>query len=150
MDPVELWAALPWETRERVDALVVERRRLQAIQAMLESALAPPVPTLNDCLHLVCVRMEILADRLVPLPPQDVDSVAAKVEALPGRPVAFRMEWDGDSFGWRLALDAVLADSERCVASWYASEGGVVETARALAERFGVPLHLPDLSEPSL
>ncbi|MER7914083.1 hypothetical protein [Streptomyces sp. NPDC096068] len=89
MTPHELWTALPREARERVDALVVRRRRLTATEEVLKAGVVPR-PALHDCFRLVTVRTEILADRLVPPPPRDADALAGKAaaRALADRPGA--------------------------------------------------------------
>ncbi|MFF5452816.1 hypothetical protein ACFY40_16445 [Streptomyces sp. NPDC012950] len=146
MTPHELWTALPQEARERVDALVVLRKRILAVKEMRESGVVPR-PGLNDCLHLTAVRTEILADRLVPLPPQDVDTLAGKAAALPEPPVALELEWDGDSWGWILVLGAVLpgpSGRPHPLAHWQETAWTEpLATARTLADRLGVPLRGP-------
>ncbi|MET9726605.1 hypothetical protein [Streptomyces zaomyceticus] len=145
-EPHELWSALTRETREHVDAEVIRRRRLTAVLAIRESGLLPE-PDLHDCVALVGVREEILADRLVPLPRTDVDTLAADVEVLPRRPVALELEWDGDTWGWILLLVAVLpgpASRPHQLAQWQeVAWEEPLATARALADRLGVPLSGP-------
>ncbi|MFC7919938.1 hypothetical protein [Streptomyces cinereoruber] len=146
MTPHELWTALPQDARERVDAFVVRRKRIMAVKEMWESGVVPR-PDLNDCLHLTAVRTEILADRLVPLPAQDVDTLAGKAAALPEPPTALELEWDGDSWGWILLLGAVLPGPPgrpRPLARWQQADWTEpLATARALADRLGVPLRGP-------
>ncbi|HEY9367839.1 hypothetical protein [Streptomyces sp.] len=141
----ELWAALPLDVRERVDACVVRRRRIEALQVIRSTVAGTGI---HEGLELVLARTEILADRLEPLPAQDLDTLTGLARELPGGPpVALRLEWDGDTFGWMLELGAVLAGTEgegRALALW--REGDWTEplaTAAALAERLGVPLHGP-------
>ncbi|MGV9692466.1 hypothetical protein ACWDUX_25550 [Streptomyces sp. NPDC003444] len=146
MTPHELWTALPQEARERVDALVVRRRRLTATEEVLKAGVVPR-PALHDCFRLVTVRTEILADRLVPPPPQDVDTLAGKAAALPGPPVALELEWDGDTQGWILVLGAVLpgpSGRPHPLAQWRETAWTEpLATARTLADRLGVPLRGP-------
>lgn len=146
MTPHELWTALPQEARERVDAFVVRRMRMHAVKEMREAGLVPR-PGLYDCADLAAVRTEILADRLVPLPAQDVDTLAGKAAALPEPPTALELEWDGDSWGWILLLGAVLPGPPgrpRPLARWQQADWTEpLATARALADRLGVPLRGP-------
>ncbi|MGW9438313.1 hypothetical protein [Streptomyces sp. NPDC055607] len=146
MTPHELWTALPQDVRERVDALVVRRRQIMAVKEMRESGVAPR-PGLRDCVDLVAARMEILADRLVPPPYQDVDALAGQAAALPGPPVALELAWDGDTQGWILVLGAVLPGSSgrpHALAQWQETVWTEpLATARALADRLGVPLRGP-------
>ncbi|MFF5636655.1 hypothetical protein [Streptomyces sp. NPDC012825] len=146
MTPRELWTALPQEARERVDAFVVRRMRVHAVREMRDAGLVPR-PGLYDCADLAVVRAEILADRLVPLPAQDVDALAGKAAALPGPPAALELEWDGDSWGWILLLSAVLPGPPgrpRPLARWQVADWTEpLATARALADRLGVPLRGP-------
>ncbi|MFJ5079415.1 hypothetical protein ACIP8Z_33065 [Streptomyces sp. NPDC088553] len=142
----ELWLALPWETRERVDALVILRKRIMAVREIREAGVLPR-PDLNDCVVLSAVREEILADRLVPLPCQDVDALAGRASELPRPPVALELDWDGDTWGWILLLGAVLpgpAARPHPLAQWQQADWAEpLATARALADRFGVPLRGP-------
>ncbi|MET9930643.1 MULTISPECIES: hypothetical protein [unclassified Streptomyces] len=146
MTPHELWTALPQDARERVDALVVRRKQLMATMEALKAGLVPR-PGLHDCFRLVTVRTEILADRLVPPPARDLDALAGKAAALPGPPVALELEWDGDTQGWILVLGAVLtrpAGRPHPLAQWrQATWTEPLATARALADRLGVPLRGP-------
>ncbi|WP_051715139.1 hypothetical protein [Streptomyces bikiniensis] len=146
MTPHELWTALPQEARERVDAFVVRRMRVHAVKEMRDAGLVPR-PGLYDCADLAAVRTQILADRLVPLPPQDVDALAGKAAALPEPPVALELEWDGDTQGWILVLAAALtgpAGRPLPLAQWQqATWTEPLTTARALADRLGVPLRGP-------
>ncbi|WP_053648892.1 MULTISPECIES: hypothetical protein [unclassified Streptomyces] len=146
MTPHELWTALPEETRERVDALVVRRLKMRAVKEMRESGVSPR-PGLYDCAELVAARTEILADRLVPLPRQDVDALAGEAVGLPEPPVALELEWDGDTWGWILLLGAVLPGPSarpHPLAHWQQADWTEpLATARALADRLAVPLRGP-------
>ncbi|WP_282691697.1 hypothetical protein [Streptomyces sp. CC208A] len=142
--PHALWAALPWEVRERMDAHVVRRRRLMAAREVLDAGLLPR-PGLYACLDLVHVREEILADRLVPLPDRDADTLTERAAAL-GRPVvALELEWDGDSWGWILGLDAVGGAGERApLARWQETAwDGPLAVAAEVAGRLGAELRGP-------
>jgi hypothetical protein len=148
-----LWTGLPATVRERVDELVVQRKVIQAVLVVREfcrDAGAAPVPSLMACRVMLAERTEQLADRLAPLPPQDVDTLAAKAAELPRPPVAFEAVWDGDDHGWMVLLMAIMADplQEVCLA-WF-RDGAETTTGRELARRFGVPFHFASPDEPDL
>lgn len=114
-----------------------------------------PVPDLAVCKDLLVVRMDHLADRIEPPPPQDVDTLAAKTAELSRRPVGFEAEWDGDSHGWMAVLYAVLADPpERVCIAALRDQGGLDlrteanGTGCSLGERFGVPFRFVDEDGP--
>ncbi|MFJ8127035.1 hypothetical protein [Streptomyces hydrogenans] len=147
--PHELWAALSWEARERVDAHVVRRARLRATREVLDAGVLPR-PGLYACLELVHVREEILADRLVPPPPRDADTLTAGARAL-GRPaVALELEWDWDSWGTVLVLSAVDGAGERtCLAQWQGVPwDGPLAVAADVAGRLGAELRGPGADGP--
>ncbi|MER5739022.1 hypothetical protein ABT117_25545 [Streptomyces sp. NPDC002262] len=144
LPPHELWAALSWEVRERVDARVVRRARLSAAREVLDAGVSPR-PGLYACLELVHVREEILADRLVPLPPRDAETLTERARAL-GRPVvALELEWDGDSWGTVLVLSAVDEAGERAqLAQWQGCPwDGPLAVAAEVAGRLGAPVRGP-------
>ncbi|MFF9342135.1 hypothetical protein ACF1CG_20620 [Streptomyces sp. NPDC014773] len=144
LPPHELWAVLPWEARERVDAHVVRRAGLSAVREVLDAGVSPR-PGLYACLELVHVREEILADRLVPLPPRDADTLTGRARAL-GRPVvALVLEWDWDSWGPLLVLSALDGAGERAeLAQWQGCPwDGPLAVAADVAGRLGAELSGP-------
>ncbi|MFI8325787.1 hypothetical protein [Streptomyces sp. NPDC085529] len=142
--PHVLWAALPQAVRERLDAHVLRRSRLMAARQVLDAGLHPR-PGLYACLDLVHVREEILADRLVPLPARDADTLTARAEALGWPVAALESAWDGDSWGWILVLDAVGGAGERAaLAQWQEVVwDGPRAVAAEVARRLGVPVRGP-------
>jgi hypothetical protein len=50
-----MWAALPGQARAEVDALVMQGRKLQAVQ-LIRDALTDPRPGIYECLDLVAER----------------------------------------------------------------------------------------------
>ncbi|WP_051716482.1 hypothetical protein [Streptomyces sp. NRRL F-5727] len=142
--PHVLWAALPQAVRERLDAHVLRRARLMAAREVLDAGLHPR-PGLYACLDLVHVREEVLADRLVPLPARDADALTARAEALGRRVAALELEWDGDSRGWILVLDAVGGAGERvALAQWQeVAWEGPFAVAAEVAGRLGVAVRGP-------
>ncbi|MFD8009223.1 hypothetical protein [Streptomyces sp. NPDC058955] len=142
--PHVLWAALPWAVRERVDAHVVRRARLMAAREVLDAGLRPR-PGLYACLDLVHVREEILADRLVPPPARDADTLTARAGALGWRVAALELEWDGDSWGWILLLDAVGGAGERAALARWQEDAwdGPFAVAARVAGRLGVAVRGP-------
>ncbi|GAA3370086.1 hypothetical protein GCM10020367_15320 [Streptomyces sannanensis] len=151
MRSTTLWDRLPEPVRERVDAEVVQRQLIRAVRVIRESGIEP-VPGLAGCQILIAERTELLADRLVPLPPRDPDTLAARVGGLPRPPVAFEAVWDGDTQGWIVDLLAILADpwEEVPLASIRGLEQSdeATATGRELAARFRVPFHFASPGEP--
>jgi hypothetical protein len=161
-----LWATLPSQVRAKVDALVLEGRKLQAVQAVRD-ALKEPRPGLYECLDLVAERFADLGQRFTrsPTAPLDVDQLTAEVRALPHEPAAIEALWDGDSEGWMVRLLAVtlapraehhLATVQHGtdirlfsgeVPPW--PEALEASTAgRRLAERLGVPFYFASPEKP--
>ncbi|MFF3596289.1 hypothetical protein [Kitasatospora indigofera] len=163
------WTALPTETRDRVDELVLKDRRLHAVKVIREAA-PEPVPGLYECLDVVAERYAALGQHFdrAPTAPLSLEALVAKVEALPHRPAAVEALWDGDTEGWFVRLLVVLDEPEPdhhlalvqhgndlrlfngAVPPWSeAQEAGAV--GQALAERLGVPFHFasPDVPDDS-
>ncbi|MEX2981549.1 hypothetical protein [Streptomyces sp. C36] len=155
------WYSLPESTRERVDGLVLRDSRLLAVRETWEGVKTlwgdsrAPRPGVYDCERVVAARYEALADRIVRTPerPRDVETLAARTAALPGRPAAIEALWDGDTNGWFVALVAHFDDPRSEVelalirrgrddadARWPQAREAAT-TGTALAERFGVPFH---------
>ncbi|MFF8807038.1 hypothetical protein [Streptomyces omiyaensis] len=150
LPPPELWAALPWAVRERVDAHVVRRARLLAVREVLEAGLCPR-PGLYACLDLVHVRGEILADRLVPPPLRDAETLTAHAEGLGWPVLALELEWDEDSWGRILVLDALGGAGERAaLAQWQeVAWEEPLAVAAAVAGRLGAELRGPEEDGPA-
>ncbi|MFG2331308.1 hypothetical protein ACGFMM_16970 [Streptomyces sp. NPDC048604] len=143
----DLWAVLPPEVREEVDAWVVRRGMVQAIH-VVRSSREGAGTGIHAGVDLVAWRMEVLGDRVEPLPADDLETLAGRARELPGGPpAALRLEWDGDSWGWMLVLRAVLDagdDRPPVLAVWRGTDWAEPPaTAAALAGRLGVPLHGP-------
>ncbi|MBT2366677.1 hypothetical protein J7E88_15495 [Streptomyces sp. ISL-10] len=146
-EAARLWAQLSPAARERVDAEVVGRRRLHAVLALREAfrEAGSPAPGLYACQAVVAARGEDLADRLEPLPPpDDVPTLLARAADLPGAPLAFEAEWDGDTQGWIADLYAVLPEPAGRVRIGSFRDGGdlygrATEAGCALGARFAVP-----------
>ncbi|WP_406860263.1 hypothetical protein ABZO31_07415 [Streptomyces sp. HUAS MG47] len=144
----ELWEALPPAVREEVDACVVRRRMVGAVHTVRSSTEGAGTG-LHLGMDLVTWRMEVLGDRVEPLPADDLEALTRRARELPGGPpAALRLEWDGDSWGWMLVLTAETTEQDGrlpALAVW--REGGgwtePTATAAALAGRLGVPLHGP-------
>ena len=106
-----LWATLPTQVRAEVDALVMEGRKLQAVQ-VVRNALKEPRPGIYECMDLVAERFTDLGQCFTrsPTAPLDADELTAEIEALPHEPVAIEAVWDGDSEGWMVRLLAVTIE----------------------------------------
>ncbi|MER6348744.1 hypothetical protein ACWC10_04595 [Streptomyces sp. NPDC001595] len=152
------WTYLDERTRQEVDAEVLGDRRLMAVRAVWE-ALHPLGLGLIDAERVVHTRYEALGDRVRRRPPDplDVDSLAARAAALPGRVAAIEALWDGDTVhGWFVLLVAVLDGpaEEGCLATvrhrpGATAQAAAAEAGRALAGRLGVPFHFasPDVPD---
>lgn len=164
------WQMLAEALKAQVDELVVADERFAAIRTLWESRDKDRI-SLNVCQDLVCQRQKALADRIRPKPepPRDLETLIAKVAALPSRPDAIEAIWDGDSIGWMVDLLAVTARprTEHCLAMirhggdlrlfngqvppWPEAQEAA-ELGTKLAERFSVPFcfespDAPDLPE---
>ncbi|MFE1795636.1 hypothetical protein ACFW9L_05660 [Streptomyces sp. NPDC059517] len=167
------WEELPVSVREEVDGFVLRDRQLQAIKVMLDAVrvqwegVRTPRPNLYACQHVVMARYEALADRIVrqPEPPRDVESLAALIGELPGKPAAVEAVWDGDTTGWFVELLAILdapASEARLAMIRHGSDlrlfngqvppwpeaAEATRTGTALAARFGVPFHFASPDKP--
>ena len=161
-----LWAALPGQVRAEVDALVMEGRKLQTVQAIRE-ALKEPRPGIYECMDLVAERFADLGQRFTrsPAAPLDVDELTAEIQALPHEPAAIEAIWDGDSEGWMVRLLAVTIEprAEHLLATaqhgtdirlfngevppWpEALEASAV--GHELAERLGIPFYFASPEKP--
>ncbi|WP_329494904.1 hypothetical protein [Kitasatospora herbaricolor] len=163
------WEALPAQTRDHVDELVLKNLRIHAIKEIRDAAPAP-VPGIHECLDMIVERYAALGQRFDrgPSAPLELETLAAEVRALPGRPAAVEAVWDGDTEGWFVRLLVVMDEPggdhclaivshggdlrlfEGTVAPWpEAREASTV--GPALAERFGVPFHFasPDVPDDS-
>jgi hypothetical protein len=72
-----LWTGMPAAVRERVDALVVHGKAVEAVLVVRDSlreAGVEPLPSLMTCRNMLAARTEQLADQVVALPPQDIDT----------------------------------------------------------------------------
>ncbi|MFD7620843.1 hypothetical protein [Streptomyces sp. NPDC059802] len=147
-----MWWTFPADVRERIDALVLAGRTIQAVHAMRECGIEPR-PELHTCVDVLEGRHRALADRMPPSPRHDVDALAAAAGALPRAPVAVEAVRDGDTRGWIVVLTAVLARPWESVALadfriGAAGTGEAERTGRELAERLGVPFRFAGPDEP--
>jgi hypothetical protein len=161
-----LWATLPTQVRAEVDALVMEGRKLQAVQ-VVRNALKEPRPGIYECMDLVAERFTDLGQCFTrsPTAPLDADELTAEIEALPHEPVAIEAVWDGDSEGWMVRLLAVTIEPriEHHLATvqhgtdirlfngevppWpEALEASIV--GQRLAERLGIPFYFASPEKP--
>jgi hypothetical protein len=150
----------------KVDAFVMEGRKLQAVQAVRD-ALSEPRPGIYDCMDLIAERFADLGQRFTrsPTAPLDPDELAAEIQALPHEPAAIEALWDGDSEGWMVLLLAVSLEprAEHHLATvqhgtdirlfngevppWpEALEASTV--GRMLAERLGIPFYFASPEKP--
>lgn len=128
---------------------------MTAVRESVREAGADSMPSLIDCRMVFCRRTEQLADRLVPLPPQDVGTLAAQAAELPRPPVAFEAVRDGGTQRWMVELFAIFVDprEEIFLASFRNHPREADEASAAghgLARRFGVPFPSPSSDEPDL
>jgi hypothetical protein len=102
-----LWERLPTELQFRVDELLADGRKLEAIKA-IRDMLSEPRPGLNECVELLVERCTEL-DRpwVKPSPPLNLDVLIEQIATLPYPPDAIQALWDGDSDGWLACLAAV-------------------------------------------
>jgi len=161
-----LWATLPGQVRAEVDTLVMEGRKLHAVQ-VVRDALKEPRPGIYECLDLVAERFADLGQRFTrsPTAPLDLDELMAAIQALPREPVAVEALWDGDSEGWMIRLLAVTREprTEHHLATvqhgtdirlfngevppWpEALEASTI--GRRLAERLGIPFYFASPGRP--
>lgn len=162
------WDALPKALRAQVDELVVSDEWFAAIRTLWESREQVRIP-LNTCQELVYQRQKALADRIRPKPepPRDLDTLIAKICALPNRPDAIEAIWDGDSIGWMVDLLAVTATPRTEHRLAVIRHGGDIrlfngqvppwpeaqeatELGTRLAEHFSVPFYFDSPDEPDL
>jgi hypothetical protein len=153
------WAYLEEQTRQEVDAEVLNDRYVKAVKAVLD-ALRPLELGLREAEQVVHARYAALGDRVRRRPPDPLDtpSLAARAAALPGRVVAVEALWDGDTVhDWFVVLVAVLDDNPRGeadLATVYHVRGGPAPAAsaaaagRSLADFLGVPFHFPSPDTP--
>lgn len=145
------WADLEEQTRQEVDANVLDDHRVMALRAAWR-ALRPLGLGLHEAEQVVAARYTALGDRVRYGPPDPVDlpSLAARAGALPGCVAAIEALWDGDTVhDWFVLLVAVLDGpaGEGHLAAIYQSRGGpgpgvvAAEAGRALAGHLGVPFH---------
>jgi hypothetical protein len=154
-----LWGVLSAQVRDRIDELLLKGHRIQAVKVIRDAA-PEPLPGLPECLDLLGERYAALGKPVhrAPTAPLNVDTLAARVEAMPSRPAAIEALWDGDTEGWCVHLVAVTTapNTEHSLAlirfggdlrlfngavpPW--PEAVAASTVgRALAERFAVPFH---------
>lgn len=109
----QLWTALPGEVQAEIDTLVVQRRKIQAVQA-IRDALQEPQPGIYECMDLVAERFAELGERFTrsPTAPLDPAELMTKVQALPREPAAIEARWDGDGEGWMICLLVVTLEPE--------------------------------------
>ncbi|MGR6974891.1 hypothetical protein ACU639_35720 [Streptomyces cynarae] len=152
------WTYLEEQTRQEVDANVLQDRRLMAVKAVWE-ALRPLGLGLRDAQQVVHARYEFFGARVrYPQPdPLEVPALAARAAAHPGRVVAVEALWDGDTVhDWFVIMVAVMEDpsGEAHLATVYHRPGGpspgtaADEAGRALAHYLGVPFHFPSPDVP--
>ncbi|MER7576029.1 hypothetical protein [Streptomyces sp. NPDC126514] len=155
----EWWVHFEEQTRQDVDAHVLDDRRLPALKAVWD-ALRPLGLGLREAEEVVHARYEFLGDRVrYPEPdPLDVPALAARAAAHPGRVAAVEALWDGDTVhGWFVILVAALEDppGEGHLATVYHPAAGpdpasaADEAGGALARHLGVPFHFssPDVPD---
>ncbi|MCR6484350.1 hypothetical protein M8542_16120 [Amycolatopsis sp. OK19-0408] len=155
MEPEELWAALPGELHDEIDAWLVEGHFVRAIMALREKSGITPTPGINDGKGLVGYRTSVLHERglLKPPPEQTVDGMLADLAERGLDAVAVEITWDGDSRGWHTELCVVVAQPRfhlvalgrffPHVARTEPVRDEAMRKGRALAERLGVPFHFP-------
>ncbi|MET8894014.1 hypothetical protein [Streptomyces albogriseolus] len=145
------WAYLEEGTRRRIDAEVLDDRRITAVRTVWE-ALRPLGVGLQDAEQVVRSRYGALGDRVRRTPPDPLDlpSLAASVAALPRRVAAVEAFWDGDTVhDWFVLLVAVLeapAGEEHLATVHHRSDGpppgaAAAEAGRTLADHLGVPFY---------
>jgi hypothetical protein len=162
-----IWVALPAAARSAVDSLIQQDHRIAAVARIREAIPAESRPGLYETLDVVAERYRELGQRFesYPTPPLNLETLAEKVESLPGRTVAIEALWDGDTDGWYVDLmaltDAPTADHRLAtirhgsdmrlfngtVPPW--PEAREAETVgRALATQLSVPFHFASPDEP--
>jgi hypothetical protein len=161
-----LWAALPSQARAEIDALVMEGRKIQAVQ-VVRDALKEPRPGLYECMDLLAERFADLGQRFTrsPSAPLDLDELTATIRALPQEPAAIEALWDGDTEGWMILLLAVTIEprTEHHLATVQHGtdirvfSGGVPPwpealeastVGRRLAEQLGIPFYFASPGNP--
>ena len=160
-----LWGRLPTELQSRVDELLADNRKLDAIAA-IRDMLNEPRPGINECVEMLVERCTELDEPWFrPSPPLNLDVLIEQIAALPHPPDAIEALWDGDTDGWFVCLAAVTlrpkVEHELAlirhgtdmrifngqVPPWpEALEAATI--GRALAERLGVPFHFASLDSP--
>lgn len=159
-----VWERVSPELRARVDELIREERRIQAL-VLLRDELADP-PGIYDGIELIHERYAELGVPWVrSTPPLDVEAMAATVAGLPVPPDAIEAIWDEDSFSTMVSLFAITLRSRTETHLGTVVHGtdrppvergapvfpqGLEAAAagRALAERFEVPFYFPSPDSP--
>ncbi|OII66295.1 hypothetical protein BJP40_13780 [Streptomyces sp. CC53] len=112
MSGTRWWELLPADARDAADANVLRDAPLLAVKAVWEAG-RPHGMSLVDAQAVVDDRYRHHGERVVPVPddPLDVESLAARASAAPGRVVAIEAVWDGDTVhDWFVDLLAVTTD----------------------------------------
>ncbi|MEV0296184.1 hypothetical protein [Nocardia sp. NPDC050710] len=162
-----LWERIPTDLRSRVDELITQDLKLQAVKAIRDTV-DDPCPGLYECMDLLVERCVELDEPWVrPSPPLHLDDLINQVAALPHIPDVIEALWDGDTNGWFVLLIAVtlqpktehdlalirhgtdlrLFNSD--VPPWTEAQEAT-SIGCALADRLGVPFHFasPDKPDP--
>jgi hypothetical protein len=172
-EPDELWDLLPQTIRDRVDAELRRRRKLQATIVMRNEGGLDPVPSLLRVQLVMEERFHWLIDRgeVEPRPVVEIPELVAKARSLSAPVAAIEAEWDGGSDGWHVRLHAIVDRPSRdhprfgetllarltCGddAEWPDGElrpdaAEAIEKGGGLAADLGVPFHFADPDTPGL
>jgi len=162
-----LWERLPAELQSRVDELLADDRKLEAIQA-IRDMLNEPRPGLYECMELLVERCAEVDEPWVrPSPSLSLDVLIEQVAALPYPPDAIEALWDGDTNGWFVCLAAVTLRPKvehnlalirhgtdirvlnGQIPPWPEAHKAA-SIGCALAERLGVPFHFASPDSPNI
>jgi hypothetical protein len=162
-----LWERLPVEIRSRVDELIADGSKLQAIVA-IRNALDEPRPGIFECMELLAKRYAALKEPWFrPSSPLNLDGLLEQIAALPHPPDAIEALWDGDSGGWFVCLVAVTLRPKFEHNLAFIRHGTDIRifngevppwpealeaaaAGRALAGRLGIPFHFASPGNPNI